>query len=203
METRLKRSKFSSEPSVDATAYRSIVRSLRYLVNTYPDLAFAVGYASRFLEDPREDHLVAVKHILHYMAGTKNLGVWFSRKVEKEAYLRGFSESGYAGDVDARKSMTGVIFFLGSSPITWQSMKQKVVVQSSCEAEYIAAANAACQPGRLQKMEAAENGLIIVEFIRSEEQLGDILTKPLGKTKFHELRSKIGLINISSEHNKS
>jgi hypothetical protein len=51
--------------------------------------------------------------------------------------------------------------------------------------------------------EAAENGLINVEFIKSEEQLGDILTKPLGKTKFHELCSKIGLINISSEHNKA
>jgi hypothetical protein len=51
--------------------------------------------------------------------------------------------------------------------------------------------------------EAAENGLINVEFIRSEEQLGNILTKLLGKTKFHELRSKIGLINISNEHSKS
>jgi len=30
--------------------------------------------------------------------------------------------------------------------------------------------------------ESVEEGLIEVEFIRSEEQLGDILTKPLGKT---------------------
>jgi hypothetical protein len=44
--------------------------------------------------------------------------------------------------------------------------------------------------------ESVEAGLIEVEFIRSEEQLGDILTKPLGKTKFHEVRSKIGLIDI-------
>ena len=40
METRLKLSKLSSEPPVDATTYRSIVGSLRYLVNTHPDLAF-------------------------------------------------------------------------------------------------------------------------------------------------------------------
>jgi hypothetical protein len=99
-----------------------------------------------------------VKHILHYVEGTKNLGVWFSRKVEKEAYLRGFSDSGYAGNVDARKSMTGVIFFLGSSPITWQSMKQKVVVQSSYEAEYIVAANAACQALWLARVLAEVQG---------------------------------------------
>jgi hypothetical protein len=35
---------------VDATSYRSIVGSLRYLVNTCPDLAFVVGYVSHFLE---------------------------------------------------------------------------------------------------------------------------------------------------------
>jgi hypothetical protein len=39
MKARLKLSKQSTEPLVDATAYRSIVRSLRYLVNTRPDFA--------------------------------------------------------------------------------------------------------------------------------------------------------------------
>ena len=38
-----------------------------------------------------------------------------------------------------------MLFFLGESPVSWQSQKQKVVAISSCEAEYIAAAMAACQ----------------------------------------------------------
>jgi hypothetical protein len=50
--------------------------------------------------------------------------------------------------------------------------------------------------------ESAENGRIKVEFIRSEEQLGDILTKLLGRVKFLELRTKIGLINVDG-HNKA
>jgi len=50
MEPRLKLSKASTAPGVDPTAYRSIVGSLRYLVNTRPDLAFSVGYVSRFME---------------------------------------------------------------------------------------------------------------------------------------------------------
>jgi hypothetical protein len=41
--------------------------------------------------------------------------------------LTGFSDADFAEDVDARKSRTGVIFFLKNSPITWQSTKQKVV----------------------------------------------------------------------------
>ncbi|CAA6674500.1 unnamed protein product [Spirodela intermedia] len=144
MATRLKLSKRSTEPLVDATAYRSIVGSLRYLVNTRLDLAFAVGYVSRFLEEPRKDHLTAVKQILRYVAGTKSWGLNYERK-EEQVQLTGFSNSDFAGDVDAQKSTTGVIFFLANSPITWQSMKQKVVAQSSYEAKYIAAANAACQ----------------------------------------------------------
>jgi hypothetical protein len=47
--------------------------------------------------------------------------------------------------VDTRKSTSGVLFFLGNSPVSWISKKQKVVATSSCEAEYIAAAAAACQ----------------------------------------------------------
>jgi hypothetical protein len=77
METRLKLSKQSTQPLVDATSYQSIVGSLRYLVNTRPDLAFAVGYVSHFLEEPGEDHHAAVKKILRYVAGTCNWGLWF------------------------------------------------------------------------------------------------------------------------------
>jgi hypothetical protein len=50
------------------------------------------------------------------------------------------------GDVDTRKSITGALFYLGSSPVTWQSQKkQKVVALSSCEAEYITGTTTACQ----------------------------------------------------------
>jgi hypothetical protein len=41
--------------------------------------------------------------------------------------------------------------------------------------------------------EYEQTGQIAVEFIRREEQLGYILTKPLGKIKFKKLCNKIGL----------
>jgi len=145
MEPRLKLSKKSTAPAVDQTAYRSIVGSLRYLVNTRPDLAYSVGYVSRFMEEPTTEHLAAVKRILRYVAGTLDYGCRYTRKKQKEAELIGFSDSDLAGDLDTRKSTTGVIFFLGDNIITWQSQKQKVVALSSCEAEYIAGTTAACQ----------------------------------------------------------
>ena len=49
MEERLKLTKASTATKVDATLYRSIVGGLCYLVHTRPDIAFAVGYVSRFM----------------------------------------------------------------------------------------------------------------------------------------------------------
>ena len=37
------------------------------------------------------------------------------------------------------------MFFLDKSPVSWQSLKQRVVALSSCEVEYIAATSAATQ----------------------------------------------------------
>jgi hypothetical protein len=216
-------------------------------VNTRFDLTFAVGYVSHFLEEPRKDHLAAVKKILCYVVGTCNWGLWFGRKKGNQALLTGFSDADFAGDVDARKSTTEVIFFLVNSPITWQSTKQKVVAQSSYESEYITTANVTCQALWLTRVlaevqgsvpstpllrvdnkssialiknpvlhgqskhievkyhlvwESAENDRIKVEFIRSEEQLDDILTKPLGRVKFLLLHTKIGLIEVN-RHKKT
>ena len=56
MEERLKLTKASTAAKVDATLYWSIVGGLCYLVHTRPDISFAMGYVSRFMEDPKEDH---------------------------------------------------------------------------------------------------------------------------------------------------
>jgi hypothetical protein len=240
MESRLKLSKKSTAPPADTTLYRSIVGSLRYLVHTRPDIAYAVGYVSRFMENPTTEHMSAVKHVLRYIAGTRSYGCHYGRKTT-DPKLIGYSDSDMAGDVDDRKSTTGVLFFLGSSPITWQSQKQKVVALSSCEAEYVAATTAACQGvwlarllGDMNKVapggvtlridnksaislsknpvfhdrskhietryhyirECVEDRWAEVEYVRTEDQLADILTKALGRIKFEELRSKIGMIKI-------
>jgi len=145
MEVCLKLLDKSTTPEVDATMYRSLVGSLRYLVHMRPDIAFAVGYVSRFMEKPQQEHLVAVKHLLRYIAGMVDYGIVYSKLLSGDTRLMGYSDSDWGGDADERRSTAGVIFFLGRLPVTWQSQKQKSVALSTCEAEYVAGAAGACQ----------------------------------------------------------
>jgi hypothetical protein len=84
-----------------------------------------------------------VKHILRYIKGTLKYGRVYTRGSELQ--LTCFSDSDHGGDVDDRKSTTGVLFYLGTNPVSWSSQKQKAVAISSCEAEYMAATSGACQ----------------------------------------------------------
>nr|GEX41279.1 ribonuclease H-like domain, reverse transcriptase, RNA-dependent DNA polymerase [Tanacetum cinerariifolium] len=46
---------------VNPTEYRSIIGCLRYLLRTRPDLSYSVGLLSRFMQEPREQHMKAIK----------------------------------------------------------------------------------------------------------------------------------------------
>ena len=57
--------------------------------------------------------------------------------------LTGWSDADWASDIDTQRSIRSYIFHLDSSCIlSWRCQKQPVVVLSSIEAEYIAAATA-------------------------------------------------------------
>jgi hypothetical protein len=57
IEEKLKLSQESMAEEVNSTHYQRLIGSLRYLVHTRPDIAFAVGYMSRFMERPTMEYL--------------------------------------------------------------------------------------------------------------------------------------------------
>jgi hypothetical protein len=126
------------------TEYQGLVGCLRYLVHTRPDITFVVSYVSRFMETSTIEHLNAVKCILRYVAGMITYGCHY-KHCGKELELLGYSDADMGGNADTRKSTTSVVFYLGSSPVTLQSQKHKIVLLSSCEAEYIAGTTVTCQ----------------------------------------------------------
>jgi len=134
--------------------YRSAVGSLMYLmIATRPDIAYAVGVVSRFLENPGKFHWQAVKHILRYVRGTvdtvlqlggcPHVSAELGTGRASHAELSGYCDADWASDDDTRRSTTGYIFTLGTGAISWSSKRQPTVALSTTEAEYMSASAAA------------------------------------------------------------
>ncbi|XP_048622878.1 secreted RxLR effector protein 161-like [Brassica napus] len=145
MESGLKLAKSEKERSIDATSYRRNVGCLRYLLHTRPDLSYCVGVLSKYMQDPKESHGIAMKQCLRYLKGTIACGMMFKHSLTKPSRLVGYSDSSHNIDPDDGRSTTGHIFYLGESPIAWCSQKQETVALSSCEAEFMAGTEAARQ----------------------------------------------------------
>ena len=75
MVTNWKKIDASKSKGVEATLYRQLIGSLMYLVNTRPDLCFAVNTLSQFMVEPKRVHWVAKKHVLIYLHGTVKYGL--------------------------------------------------------------------------------------------------------------------------------
>ena len=54
-----------------------------------------------------------------------------------------YTDSDFQSDLDFRKSTSGCVFTLGGGAISWRSIKQSCIADSTMEAEYVAACEAA------------------------------------------------------------
>ncbi|GKC62515.1 ribonuclease H-like domain, reverse transcriptase, RNA-dependent DNA polymerase [Tanacetum coccineum] len=68
---------------VNSTEYRSLIGCLRYLLHTRPDLSYSVRLLSHFMQEPREQHMKAIRQVLRFVKGTKDYGITYKHK-EKE-----------------------------------------------------------------------------------------------------------------------
>ena len=124
------------------TEYSSLVGALNYLACcTRPDISQPVSVLSRFLKRPRLQHYRGALHVLHYVVGTANLALSYSRAGGNER-LVGFCDADFAGDIVTRRSTTGFAFVWAGAAITWKSKLQPTVAVSTTEAERKAASEA-------------------------------------------------------------
>ena len=105
-----------TSPEVDATLYRKLVGSILYLTHSHPDLSFAIGRVSRYMQAPHESHWKVEKRILRYIQGTVQFGIHYSTR--GKPLLVGFTDLDWAGDLDDRNYAAGYVFSLGFGPVT-------------------------------------------------------------------------------------
>ena len=129
----------------DPKIYSGIVGSLIYVMTgTRPDLCYIVTKLSQKMPEPTEADLIMAKHVLRYLKCTRDLGLTFTKSLSPLTLLKGFCDSDWGASIEDRRSVTGYNFQLSKEGplISWKSRKQPTVALSTCEAEYIALANA-------------------------------------------------------------
>ena len=80
MDPNLKLLADQSEMYPDLERYRRLVGKLIYLTITRPDISFAVGVVSQFMQNPRVDHWNAVIRILRYIKRAPGQGLLYEDK---------------------------------------------------------------------------------------------------------------------------
>jgi hypothetical protein len=139
-----------TDPKVANWPYLETVGSLLHISQcTRPDIAYAVGSLARHSTTLGAQHIKAAKRCVQYLYNTRELCIKYSAGKdedtnEPEVYEAGrrphaYADADYAGETQTRKSTSGGIIFLNGGPITWSSKLQKIVAQSTAEAEIIAA----------------------------------------------------------------
>jgi hypothetical protein len=92
----------------------------------------------------------AGKHVLRYLRGTSEYGLWY-RQID-EVKLHGFTDADWVGSPTDRKSTSGGIFSIGSTVVSWYIRKYRSVALSSAEEKYMAASQATCEAIWMRKI---------------------------------------------------
>ena len=113
-----------------------MIEKLQYVVHIRLDIALVVGIVARFLEKPRENHMMAIKRILRYLKSTEDYGLWY--KLGGNLDLKVFIDADCVGNLDDKKNTSGGAFFLGKMLISWTSKKKNCTSHSIIEEKYVA-----------------------------------------------------------------
>ncbi|KAG6619865.1 Integrase catalytic core protein [Phytophthora cinnamomi] len=198
---------------LDAPFREAVGALMQLMTSTRPDIALAVGYVSRIMENLQVEHWIAVKRIFRYLQGTKSHGIRFSPG--KDIDFQGYSDADWAGDLSDRKSTSGYLFQVAGGPISWGSKKQSSVSLSTSAPSGVTPElkifedNQSCikmtknpvNHGRAKHIDIKYNhirdevkrGEVIVEYCETATMLADIMTKGLAGPRHKDLTAALGV----------
>jgi hypothetical protein len=132
----LQEAELADEKYAEDFLYREKIGCLLYyMICMRYDICFAVGLMAKFSNKISRVATAGVTQMWHYCYNTRAKCLVLGGIT---AYITAFSDSDWAGDKIDRKSYGSYVVYLGRGPIDWGSKQQRLVAQSTAEAEYIA-----------------------------------------------------------------
>nr|GEY04337.1 retrovirus-related Pol polyprotein from transposon TNT 1-94 [Tanacetum cinerariifolium] len=189
-----------------------MIGALMYLTSSRPDIVHATYLCARYKAKPTEKHLKEVKRIFHYLWGTVNTGLWYTKDSGFE--LTGFSDADYARCKDTFKSTFGGAQFLVKSWLAGPQRSKTLTdygfhfnkIPIYCDSKSaIAISSNPVQHSRTKYIavryhfikEHVEKGTIELYLVKTDYQLADIFTKALPIGRFNYLVRRLGRRSLS------
>ncbi|GKC11400.1 retrovirus-related pol polyprotein from transposon TNT 1-94 [Tanacetum coccineum] len=178
------------------------------MVESRPDLVFAVCMCAWYQAKPTEKYLTAVKWVFWYLKGTINMGLWYPKDTGFD--LTAFADADHAGCQDSRKteyiSLSGCcaqILWMRSQLTDYGFDYNKIPLYCDSQSAIALSCNTV-QHSRTKHIavryhfikEQVENEIVELYFVKTAYQLADIFTKALARERFEFLVQRLGMQSI-------
>jgi hypothetical protein len=84
--------------------------------NTRPDIVFSVNVLARYSSDPTRRHWNKIKHVLHYLCETRDMGLFYRKDTKSK--LIGYADAGYLSDPHKSRSQSLYVFTYDGTAIS-------------------------------------------------------------------------------------
>ncbi|OAJ42031.1 hypothetical protein BDEG_25538 [Batrachochytrium dendrobatidis JEL423] len=194
-----------TEPVTDAP-YREAVGALMYaMVATRPDLGAAIGQVSRFMHHPNDTHWTAVKRILRYVKYSLNYSLTLGGdNTTLTSVAISTMEAEYAAAVTATQELLFLRNMLNELGFT---QERATILYSDSQSAIANTENQAPNHATTKHMDVKLKFLrdqvsqknILVMYIRTQDQIADIMTKGLPRIAFAQFSDLLGLRAVQGE----
>ncbi|GKA07095.1 hypothetical protein Tco_0686319 [Tanacetum coccineum] len=196
--------------SVNVHLYRSMIRSLMYLIASRPDITFAVCTCARFQVTPKTSHIHAVKRIFRYLKGQPKLSLWYPR--DSPFDLEAFFDSDYAGAIAnsttkaeyiAAGNCYGQVLWIQNQMLDYgfNFMNTKIYIDNESTIYVVKNPVFHSKTKHIEIRhhfirDSYKKKLIQVIKIHTDHNVVDLLTKAFDISRFNFLIASIGLLNL-------
>eukprot|EP00253_Pinus_taeda_P021894 PITA_21894 len=184
----------NSAEVVDATIYRQLVGSLMYMVNTRPNICYAVNQLSQAMVKPTKLFWKARKHVLCYLRGTSGYGLWKQRSVALSSAEAEYMAASLAA-CDAiwmRKILVG-LFGSHLEPTMIYCDNQSCIKLSADPVFHDRSKHIDIRYHHTR--DCVQRRIMLLSYIPTEDQDADVLTKALTRSKFEYHKGRIGVVD--------
>ncbi|GJW10189.1 zinc finger, CCHC-type containing protein [Tanacetum coccineum] len=188
--------------TISQLEYSRVIGCLMYAMTyTRPDIAFVVGKLSTYTSNPGTRHWQAIQRVLKYLNKTMDYKLICTGY---PSVLEGYIDASWISNTKDNSSTSGWVFLLGGGAISWASKKQTCITGSTMKSKFVALAAtgkeakyAATLAKAYNQMynrksrhlgvrhsmihELITNGVVSIEFVRSQQNLADHLSNGLAR----------------------